>query len=82
MSELKITDFKMFKAPYELPDARGVIQAQIVGIKEQEKLFGSVYTFRLIKYALMFEAEKNRGKSPRRHKNTGLISRISCFKNG
>ncbi|MEM3526490.1 MAG: hypothetical protein QXV37_03665 [Candidatus Jordarchaeaceae archaeon] len=58
MSELKVSDFKMFKAPYELPDPRAVIQAQIVGIKEQEKLFGAVYTFRLIKYALMFEAKK------------------------
>nr|MDO8082940.1 hypothetical protein [Candidatus Freyarchaeota archaeon] len=58
MSELKLSDFKMFKAPYELPDSRAVIGAQIVGIREQEKLFGTVYSFRLIKYALQFEARK------------------------
>lgn len=58
MSELKISDFKIFTAPYELPDPQAVIGAQIVGIKEQQKLFGTVYSFRLIKYALQFEAQK------------------------
>ncbi|WXG42196.1 MAG: hypothetical protein WED07_15765 [Candidatus Freyarchaeum deiterrae] len=58
MAELKTSDFKMFKAPYELPDPRAVIGMQIVGIKEQEKLFGTVYSFRLIKYAVQFEAKR------------------------
>ncbi|MFB0561208.1 MAG: hypothetical protein ACETWM_08330 [Candidatus Lokiarchaeia archaeon] len=59
MTDYKISDFKMFEAPYELPDSRGVIEAQIFAIKEQEKLlYGPAYTNRLIKYALQFESQR------------------------
>jgi len=58
LAEHENSSFKMFKAPYELPDARAVVGAQIVGIREQENLFGPAYTTRLIKYALQYEAKR------------------------
>jgi hypothetical protein len=55
----KVSDFKMFEnAPYELPDAKTLIDAHLVGIRAQEKLFGPVFPTRLIKYALHFLAQR------------------------
>lgn len=58
MAEHTSSGFKMFKAPYELPDIRTVVGAQIIGIREQEKLFGPAYTTRLIKCAMQYEAQR------------------------
>ncbi|MFB0561205.1 MAG: hypothetical protein ACETWM_08315 [Candidatus Lokiarchaeia archaeon] len=67
--EHESSGFKMFKAPYELPDVQAVVGAQIVGIREQEKLYGPAYTTRLIKYALQFEAQRI-GEEPTEDINT------------
>jgi len=59
VSEPGISDFKMFEnAPYELPDAKTLIDAHLVGIEMQEKLFGPVFPTRLIKHALHFIAQR------------------------
>ena len=48
-----ISSFKMFnEAPYEKPDARAFTEIIIDGIKEEEKIFGKVFTATFIKYAL------------------------------
>jgi hypothetical protein len=57
--ELEFPGFKMSeKAPYEVPPARPFTEFLIKGIKEVEKLYGSVFTIRFIKYALRFLAQK------------------------
>jgi hypothetical protein len=59
MQKYKISDFKMFeKAPYELPDPQALMNAQLLGFREQEKLFGPVFVIRLIKHALQFIAQR------------------------
>jgi hypothetical protein len=42
------------KAPYALPDAKALIQAQTDGIKAQEKVFGPVFTARVVSSAIEF----------------------------
>lgn len=70
-----ISDFKMFEnAPYELPNASALIGAHIVGIREQEKIFGPIFTTRLIKYALKFEAQKIGEKPPENIKNLDQLA--------
>nr|MDO8082944.1 hypothetical protein [Candidatus Freyarchaeota archaeon] len=59
MNKLKISSFKMFeKAPYELPDPKALMEAQMLGFRELEKLFGPVFLTRFIKHALQFIAQK------------------------
>lgn len=66
MTESNSSDFKMFEnAPYELPDAKVLIEAHMVGIREQEKLFGPVFSTRLVKHALHFEAQRIREEIPK-----------------
>ncbi|MBS7251097.1 MAG: hypothetical protein KIH08_10995 [Candidatus Freyarchaeota archaeon] len=59
MSDLKISDFKMFeKAPYEEPDPRVLTELIISGVRGEEKIYGPVFTARVIKHALNFMAQK------------------------
>jgi hypothetical protein len=46
------------KAPYTLPDAKALIQAQLDGIKAQEKVFGPVFTVRIIASTVEFMNHK------------------------
>nr|MDO8079164.1 hypothetical protein [Candidatus Freyarchaeota archaeon] len=65
MSDLKISDFKMFdKAPYELPDPRTQTGLAIKAAKEVEKTYGPVFSLRFIKHALWFIAQKTGEKTP------------------
>ncbi|WXG46947.1 MAG: hypothetical protein WED05_09870 [Candidatus Atabeyarchaeum deiterrae] len=51
--------FRMFeKAPYKLPDAKALVQAQTDGIKAQEKVFGTVFTTRVVSSAVEFIAHR------------------------
>ena len=75
MTEAAITDFKMLEnAPYELPDTNALIGALIVGIREQEKIFGPVFSTRLIMYALKFAAQRIKEKPPEDIKNMDQLS--------
>jgi hypothetical protein len=59
VSGLEISDFKMFeKAPYEEPDSSVLTEAIIIGICGEEKIYGPVFTARVIKHALNFMAKK------------------------
>lgn len=59
MAELKVSDFKMFeKAPYEEPDPRILTELIINGIRGEEKLYGPVFTVRVIKHSLWFISQK------------------------
>jgi len=59
VSDLKISDFKMFeKAPYEDPDPRVLTELTISGIRGEEKIYGPVFTARVIRYALNLMAQK------------------------
>jgi hypothetical protein len=42
------------KAPYELPDAKALIRAQTDGLKVQERVFGPVFTARIVASAVEF----------------------------
>lgn len=65
MTEIKISDFKMFeKAPYELPDAKPLMDIQLIAFGALEKLYGPVVTALLIKYALQFIAQRIGEKPP------------------
>lgn len=85
MSELKISDFKMFeKAPYEEPDPRNLTELVINGIRGEEKLYGPVFTTRVIKHALTLLAQKGE-KAPEDIKNLDqlkeyLISKSDKFR--
>lgn len=46
------------KAPYALPDAKALLKAQTDGIKVQEKIFGPVFTTRLVSSAVEFASRK------------------------
>nr|MDO8082941.1 hypothetical protein [Candidatus Freyarchaeota archaeon] len=85
MAEPEITGFKMLEnAPYELPDPKAIIGAHIVGIREQEKIFGPVFSTRLIKHALKFVAQKIGEEPPQNIKTLDqlaeyLISKIDKY---
>nr|MDO8081209.1 hypothetical protein [Candidatus Freyarchaeota archaeon] len=75
MTELKISDFKMFEnAPYELPDAKTFVDANVVGLKAQEKLFGPVFSTLLIKHTLQFVAKRIGEKPPDDIKNLDQLA--------
>jgi hypothetical protein len=46
------------EAPFELPDPKALMDAQLLGFREQEKLFGPVFHTRFIKHALRFIAQR------------------------
>ena len=51
--------FKMFeKAPYELPNAKALIQAQVDGIKAQERVFGPIFIVRIVASVVDFIAQR------------------------
>ncbi|MEM3526367.1 MAG: hypothetical protein QXV37_03045 [Candidatus Jordarchaeaceae archaeon] len=59
MNELQLTEYKMFeKAPYEQIDANIFTKIIVHGMQEESKIYGPVFTTRLIKYALEFLAQK------------------------
>ncbi|WXG41735.1 MAG: hypothetical protein WED07_13395 [Candidatus Freyarchaeum deiterrae] len=75
MSGLKVSDFKMFeKAPYKLRDYKNHLASLIMGIKEQEKTFGSAFAGRFIKNALRFIAQKTQEKTPEDIKNLDQLA--------
>jgi len=70
VSELRTSSFKMFEnAPYELPDPGTLIGAFTVGLKEQEKILGPVFSTRLIMYTLKFVTQRIKEKPPEDIKN-------------
>ncbi|WXG42018.1 MAG: hypothetical protein WED07_14865 [Candidatus Freyarchaeum deiterrae] len=66
MSELKVSDFKMLeKPPFELPDPRTEIELGLIkSLKDQEKMYGPVFTTKLINYTLQYVAQKY-GETPK-----------------
>nr|MDO8080511.1 hypothetical protein [Candidatus Freyarchaeota archaeon] len=59
MTETNLSEFKMFeKAPYEEPDPRILTELIINGIRGEEKIYGPVFTARVIKHALNFMTQK------------------------
>ncbi|WXG42013.1 MAG: hypothetical protein WED07_14840 [Candidatus Freyarchaeum deiterrae] len=66
MSELKVSDFKMLeKPPYKLPDPRTEIELVLMkSLKDEEKMYGPVFTTKLINYTLQYVAQKY-GEKPK-----------------
>lgn len=65
MSEINLSDFKMFeKTPYEQPDIRAITELVIRGVKEEEKVYGPVFTTKLIYYALRLVSKYSGETSP------------------
>lgn len=65
-----ISDFKMFeKAPYEQPDTRAITELVMSGVKEEEKVYGPVFTIKVIGYALRL-VSKYSGEAPPEDINT------------
>jgi hypothetical protein len=59
LAELKISDFKMFeKAPYKLPPPKDFTELAIKSLREEEKMYGPVFSVRLIKHAQWFVTQK------------------------
>jgi hypothetical protein len=85
VSDLKKYEFKILEnAPYELPDTNALIGALIFGIREQEKIFGPVFSTRLIKHALEFMTQKTGEEPPEDIKNLDqlaeyLISKVDKY---
>lgn len=46
------------EAPYELPDSKALMDAHLVALREQEKVYGPVFLVRFIKHALQFMAQR------------------------
>ena len=64
LAEIDLSEFKMFEdAPYELPEPKALIGVILGGLKEEEKIYGPVFTSRFIKYAQEFIAQKT-GETP------------------
>jgi len=75
MSKLGISNFKMLEnAPYELPDPKALLDALAVGIREQEKIFGTVFSTRVIKHALNFISRRIEEKPREDIKNLDELS--------
>ncbi|WXG42014.1 MAG: hypothetical protein WED07_14845 [Candidatus Freyarchaeum deiterrae] len=66
MSDLKITDFKMLeKPPYKLPEPRSMIELVMTkGVKEEEKMYGPVFTTKFVNFTLQYVAQKY-GEKPK-----------------
>jgi len=59
-----ISDFKMFeRTPYEQPDTRAITELVMRGVKEEEKVYGPVFTIKVIGYALRL-VSKYSGEAP------------------
>lgn len=67
--DFRISDFKMIEAPYELPDPRALTELVLNGIREEEKMYGPVFTTRFINHALQFVAQKIDDEAPSDIKN-------------
>ncbi len=64
MTDPEFSDFKMFeKAPYEQPDPRAITELVMRGVKEQEKMYGPVFTTKVIDYATRL-VSKYSGETP------------------
>ncbi|MFB0560373.1 MAG: hypothetical protein ACETWM_03900 [Candidatus Lokiarchaeia archaeon] len=64
MASFKISDFKMFEeTTYELPDPRAFTEVIMRGVKAQEKIYGPVFSSKVINYATRLIA-KQRGEEP------------------
>nr|MDO8080082.1 hypothetical protein [Candidatus Freyarchaeota archaeon] len=59
MKELKLSDFKMFeKAPYKLPPPSAFTKLAISSLREEEKMYGPVFSSKIIKNFRWFVAQK------------------------
>lgn len=54
----RMEGYKILNAPYELPDAKGLIEANVIGVKSKESIYGPVYSKRVISYTLNFISDK------------------------
>ncbi len=64
MTEFKISDFKMFDpAPYKLPPPEAFTKLAVNSLKEEEKIYGAVFTIKIIKNFRWFITKKI-GKEP------------------
>jgi hypothetical protein len=62
----KLSGFKMFENDlYDLPDPKALMDAQMLGFREQEKVYGPVFIKLLIKYALEFIAQRIKEEPPK-----------------
>ncbi len=65
MTEIELSEFKMFEdAPYELPDVNSLLKVILGGLKEEEKIYGPVFTTQFIEYDLKFRSRKT-GAEPK-----------------
>jgi hypothetical protein len=65
MTELKTSDFRMFeKIPTTEPDLRSYTTLVVQGLGAEEKLYGPVFTTRLVKHALQYVAQNYGEKTP------------------
>ncbi|MEM3564267.1 MAG: hypothetical protein Q6366_017600 [Candidatus Freyarchaeota archaeon] len=46
------------EAPYDLPDSKALMDAHLIAVREQEKVYGRVFLVRFIKHALQFMAQR------------------------
>jgi hypothetical protein len=75
VSDLKASGFIMLeKAPYEKLDPKVLVDLPILGIKEEEKTYGPVFTVRVIKYALRFVAQKFGEEPPKNIKTLDQLA--------
>ncbi|WXG39320.1 MAG: hypothetical protein WED07_00550 [Candidatus Freyarchaeum deiterrae] len=75
MTELKISDFKMFeKVPQKIPDSRALVEACMIGIKESEKFYGPIYTTLFIKSVINFASKKIGEKPPEGIKDVSQLT--------
>ncbi|MEM2145335.1 MAG: hypothetical protein QW279_08235 [Candidatus Jordarchaeaceae archaeon] len=64
MAVIEISDYKMLdEAPYESPDPKALTELIIRGVKAQEKIYGPVFSAKVIDYSTRLIA-KQRGEEP------------------
>jgi len=75
LAEPEFPDFKMSdKAPYELPPPRPLTEFLMKGIKQEEMMYGYVFTSRFIKYALEYMAQKIGEETPKDIENLDQLT--------
>ncbi len=75
--EFKKAGFKFFEsAPYEFPDPKGLIDANIVGLKTKESVYGPVYSKKVVKYALEFISEKTGERAAENVENLDQLAEL------
>lgn len=81
MVELEFSGFKMSeKASYDVPPVRPFTEFLIKGIKEVEKMYGTVFTVKFIKHALRFLAQMVGEEPPKNIVNLEQLTEYAVSK--